>query len=71
MPDPDPSRAGGRPGDEEGALCCRDGCTGRMIFAPENCSCHISPPCGDCIDGLVCEVCERRCSDDPPAIHIG
>jgi hypothetical protein len=37
------------PGFEEGATCNRNGCTGSIhMRAPENCSCHISPPCSSC-----------------------
>lgn len=34
-------------------------CAGIMIFGPvENCSCHISPPCGWCENNpLVCDTC--------------
>lgn len=36
-------------GDEEGATCGRNGCRGVIAQrAIENCSCHISPPCGAC-----------------------
>lgn len=62
---------------DEGELCtvCHDG---YLEFAPpENCSCHIAPPCGDCTDNdrLHCPTCwtvwsefwekeERRMSED-------
>ena len=34
-------------------------CDGTMTLPPvENCSCHISPPCGACVDNVaVCDVC--------------
>lgn len=36
-------------GYEEGAACKRKGCKGVIEARPvENCSCHISPPCGAC-----------------------
>lgn len=36
-------------GTEEGATCWRNGCQGVIKERPvENCSCHISPPCGAC-----------------------
>lgn len=46
-------------GHEEGDLCRRDGCCGRMqLDEPENCSCHINPPCHECENlGVVCDTC--------------
>ena len=43
----------------EGSKCENPGCDGTMEFAaPENCSCHISPPCRQCEEiELVCDVC--------------
>lgn len=43
----------------EGDACKVDGCDGVYHFPPvENCSCHISPPCGACVDNnLVCDHC--------------
>lgn len=34
-------------------------CQGTMIYGPvENCSCHISPPCGWCESNpLICDTC--------------
>lgn len=49
-----------KPGFEEGDTCNRDGCKGTMVFAPENCSCHINPPCGSCLDGMTCDKCGWR-----------
>jgi hypothetical protein len=35
----------------EGEICNRHGCNGIMAERPiENCSCHISPPCGSCTE---------------------
>lgn len=46
-------------GTEEGELCNRDGCQGRIELPKvENCSCHISPPCGACWSNqFTCSVC--------------
>ncbi|WP_431860049.1 hypothetical protein [Azospirillum sp.] len=43
---------------EEGGPC-PDGCGGTLeLPPPENCSCHIAPPCGDCTDRvLTCSRC--------------
>lgn len=36
-------------GDEEGAVCGRNGCKGIIELRPhKGCYCHISPPCGAC-----------------------
>jgi hypothetical protein len=38
-------------GTEEGNVCNRDGCKGVITYEPVNdCYCHISPPCLNCID---------------------
>lgn len=46
-------------GENEGDLCNRDGCGGRLEFEePENCSCHINPPCASCTNvQLYCPEC--------------
>lgn len=46
-------------GEEEGEFCNRDGCDGHMDWPEvENCSCHISPPCGRCeTTPLTCDTC--------------
>lgn len=46
-------------GAEEGDICNRDGCKGVIKFTdPENCSCHINPPCSACLDTrLHCPTC--------------
>lgn len=52
---------------EEGDFCGVDGCFGVMGYHDvENCSCHINPPCSNCVDNpLVCLVCgEEAQSDD-------
>lgn len=53
-------------GDEEGEVCNRDGCPGVLEFEkPENCSCHISPPCSSCTDvRLRCPECFWIYGDD-------
>jgi hypothetical protein len=52
-------------GDEEGAVCWRNGCQGVIALADvEGCSCHISPPCGPCTTPReFCPVCEWRAKD--------
>lgn len=56
----------------EGDRCPFAGCDGRMGFQPvENCSCHISPPCNQCVDNpLVCLKCDWRIGDPtgPPSM---
>lgn len=46
-------------GTEEGETCGRAGCTGLLSFRePENCSCHIAPPCWECAHApLRCDEC--------------
>ena len=53
-------------GTEEGDLCRRDGCGGRLdTEEPENCSCHINPPCAACTNVLMyCPECHWREDDD-------
>lgn len=53
---------------EEGDPCpFRDeGCSGHMMLPHgENCSCHISPPCGSCLDVvLTCDECGYEDEDE-------
>lgn len=44
---------------EEGDRCPEKGCTGHIDYPPpENCSCHINPPCSSCVNRvLTCPVC--------------
>lgn len=51
----------------EGEVCNRDGCEGVIhIPGPKNCSCHISPPCGECTsDRTCCPECDWVAVDDP------
>jgi len=46
-------------GIEEGDTCGRGGCRGVLSYpSVENCSCHISPPCAQCVENkLRCPVC--------------
>lgn len=48
-----------KPGADEGDICNRDGCTGRLeLTESKDCSCHISPPCNSCLDiHSHCPVC--------------
>jgi len=67
--DADSSQAAGRSkrpvldcsdvGVAEGEICNRDGCKG-VIEAreTEGCSCHINPPCAQCVDPKeYCDTC--------------
>lgn len=49
-------------GTEEGDICRRDGCKGSIEFeTPDNCSCHINPPCSACVEvKLNCTLCGWR-----------
>ncbi|ENH6339268.1 hypothetical protein ABWH74_002608 [Burkholderia vietnamiensis] len=54
-------------GHEEGEICGRDGCEGRIEFTkPENCSCHISAPCSACTSTyLHCPDCGWEAQEQP------
>lgn len=54
------------PGIYEGDICQRDGCKGVIAMHPvENCSCHISPPCGSCTKPAeYCPECDWQAIDD-------
>lgn len=47
-------------GRVEGSVCNRVGCDGVIEFTvPENCSCHINPPCSACEDVFsFCPKCD-------------
>jgi len=47
-------------GTEEGDVCYRDGCLGRLEYPPPvNCYCHLNPPCGACMAvRLTCPDCD-------------
>ena len=49
-------------GLEEGDVCNRDGCKGIIEYPDvEGCSCHINPPCNQCVSNTVwCPVCGWR-----------
>lgn len=51
----------------EGETCNRDGCTGAIeTRPPENCSCHINPPCAACTAPRnFCPKCGWEEADDP------
>lgn len=55
-------------GMEENSVCNRDGCPGKMDWVrggDGDCSCHISPPCSNCVDStLECPVCGADADDD-------
>lgn len=53
-------------GITEGDICNRLGCCGVIAtHPPENCSCHINPPCGACTGpSNFCPVCEWQEKDD-------
>ena len=43
----------------EGDPCNKEGCEGHF-YSPEveGCTCHISPPCGACVNNaLICDDC--------------
>lgn len=44
---------------EEGTSCRNSDCTGYYKYEPvENCSCHINPPCSNCVDNeTACSIC--------------
>jgi hypothetical protein len=48
-------------GIHEDEICNRDGCEGKLQFergGDGDCSCHISPPCGNCVRSvLTCTGC--------------
>lgn len=50
----------------EGEICGRHGCRGIMAEHPvEDCSCHISPPCGACTaERGYCTTCDAQVSDE-------
>ncbi len=51
----------------EGDDCCRDGCAGKIRERkPENCSCHINPPCSACMAPRgYCDTCDWDEEDEP------
>ncbi len=60
-------KAGQFPGRQEGSVCRRDGCIGRLQFETvENCSCHTNPPpCVACTRVVLeCRECGWSERDD-------
>lgn len=53
-------------GYEEGSVCGRNGCSGVIeIMAPDNCSCHVCPPCASCVAPReFCPECDWRAKDE-------
>lgn len=58
-----------RIGTEEGDDCNRSGCFGFGVMGfddVDGCTCHISPPCGACVENpLICDVCGYGPDDEP------
>ena len=54
-------------GFAEGEACGRNGCNGCIEVAPpENCSCHLSPPCASCTaPRAFCPECDWLEADEP------
>ena len=51
---------------QEGDDCPIEGCNGEIVIEKvENCSCHINPPCSECIAArLICDECgEEYCRE--------
>lgn len=59
-------------GDEDGAVCGRNGCGGIIQERPiENCSCHISPPCGACTTPREwCPVCDWSAEEEERSFYF-
>jgi hypothetical protein len=62
----------GKIGHEEGELCGREGCDGRIAYTkPDGCSCHISAPCSSCTSTyLHCPDCGWEAEEMPFNDHI-
>lgn len=48
-------------GISDGEICRRNGCDGVMYrYDESNCSCHISPPCNNCVNAIyACDKCDE------------
>ena len=59
-------------GEMEGDRCGRNDCNGTIQIADsENCSCHISPPCGSCTAPReFCDACGWRSIDEPVPVML-
>lgn len=57
---------------EEGDTCGADGCRGVLGFGEvEGCSCHISPPCHQCVENpLRCPECGWTDVNEPAERHV-
>jgi hypothetical protein len=53
-------------GHQEGCPCPIEECAGHLEYqTPENCACHISPPCSACVENpLTCDVCGLEVKPD-------
>lgn len=59
-------------GQEEGEICWRNGCDGIIEVYPRgDCSCHISPPCGECTRPReFCNTCDWNAEDEANAEYL-
>ena len=59
-------------GSEEGEICGRNGCAGVIKIHPvENCSCHISPPCGACTTPReYCDNCDWNAEEEDRSFYL-
>ncbi len=50
----------------DGETCNRYGCKGTMEYTREgDCSCHISPPCANCVESpTICNQCGERIENE-------
>ena len=62
-------------GQEDGQTCWRNGCKGVISLAKQSdCSCHIAPPCGHCVEPKeYCPECDWHAKDDEQVSyrHLG
>ena len=56
----------------EGEKCGRDGCAGKIqMRSPDNCSCHLSAPCGACTSPrCYCDSCDWDEEDEPSPVYV-
>jgi hypothetical protein len=57
---------------EEGDECPDKLCDGRILFEkPQNCCCHMYPPCSSCVScELICDKCHRKEDDYNMVVKI-